>query len=110
MPHKQFFAQTFWYDNDDDEIIKVTLITDIKSKIKRFAVNIHKELARNVQTCIQIYPYSLKCKCYFDEIFITGCSVSCRFDNYQRSLWWKFHQIGDISIAVLKIISSLHYT
>ena len=38
------------------------------------------------------YWSSLKRKCNnFDEIFITGCTGSCYFDNFQCSQWWKFH-------------------
>ena len=44
---------------------------------------------------------TLKRKCrHFDEIFITGCSESCHFDNFQYSQWWKFHQNEDISVSV----------
>ena len=32
----------------------------------------------------------------FDEIFITDCTGSCHFDNFQCSHWWKFHQNDDI--------------
>ena len=45
---------------------------------------------------------SLKRKCrHFDEIFITGCTGSCHFDNFQCSQWWKFHQNEDISVSVV---------
>ena len=37
---------------------------------------------------------------HFDEIFITGCTGSCHFDNFQYSQWWKFHQNEDISTEV----------
>ena len=43
----------------------------------------------------------LKCKCcHFDEIFITGCTGSCHFDNFRCSQWWKFHQNDNISVTV----------
>ena len=29
---------------------------------------------------------------HFDAIFITGCTGSCHFDNFQCSQWWKFHR------------------
>ena len=46
---------------------------------------------------------SLKRKCrHFDEIFITGCTGSCHFDNFQCSQWWKFHQNEDISVSVFQ--------
>ena len=45
---------------------------------------------------------SLKRKCrHFDEIWITGCTGSCHFDNFQCSQWWKFHQNEDISVSVV---------
>ena len=45
---------------------------------------------------------SLKRKCHnFDEIFITGCTGSCHFDNFQCSQWWKFCQNDNIFIVVL---------
>ena len=36
--------------------------------------------------------------CHFDEIFITGCTKSCNFDNIQCSKWRKFHENDDISV------------
>ena len=36
-------------------------------------------------------------KCHFNEIFISGCTGSCHFDNFQCSQWWKFCE-NDISI------------
>ena len=35
---------------------------------------------------------ALKRKCHFDEIFVTGCNWSCRFDNFRCRQWWKFLQ------------------
>ena len=44
---------------------------------------------------------SLKRKCrHFDENFITGCTGSCHFDNFQCSQWWKFHQNDDMCVSV----------
>ena len=37
---------------------------------------------------------------HFDEIFITGCTGSCHFDNFQCSQWWTFHQNEDFSVSV----------
>ena len=36
----------------------------------------------------------------FDEIFITGCTESCHFDNFQCSQWWRFRQNDDIFVSV----------
>ena len=46
---------------------------------------------------------SLKWKCcHFDEIFITGCTGSCHFDNFQCSQWRKkYHENDDIRISVM---------
>ena len=44
-------------------------------------------------------PLKQKC-CHFDEIFITDCTGSCHFDNFQCSQWWKFCQNEDISVSV----------
>ena len=44
---------------------------------------------------------SLKRKCHFDEILITGCIGSCHFDNFQCSQWWNFHQTEDICVSVV---------
>ena len=50
-----------------------------------------------------LYPTSLKQKCrHFDEIFITGCTGSCHFDNFQCSQWWTFHQNEDFSVSMLE--------
>ena len=47
----------------------------------------------------------LKWKCHhFEEIFITGCTWSCHFDNFRRSQWWKFHQTDTISISMTDIM------
>ena len=52
-------------------------------------------------------PTTLKRKCrHFDEIFITGCTGSCHFDNFQCSQWWKFHQNEDISVSVNDLLST----
>ena len=50
------------------------------------------------------YIHSLKRKCRFDEIFITGCTESCHNDNFQCSQWWKFHQNDNISISVFVLV------
>ena len=45
-------------------------------------------------------PNALKRKClHFDEIFITGCTGSCRNYNFQCSQWLKFRQ-SDIFVSV----------
>ena len=36
---------------------------------------------------------------HFDEIFITGCTGICHFDNFRCNQWRKFHQ-NDISVLV----------
>ena len=49
-------------------------------------------------------------KCHhFDEIFVTGCTESCHFDNFRCSQWWKFHQNDDIfgNVIILTKFSSL---
>ena len=56
-----------------------------------------------ISTLMLIKMGSLKQKCrHFDEIFITGCTGSCHFDNFQCSQWWWFHQNEDISVSVLR--------
>ena len=40
-------------------------------------------------------------KCYFDEIFLSGCTGSCHFDNFQCSQWWRFHQNDNIFVTVV---------
>ena len=48
---------------------------------------------------------SLKQKCrHFDEIFITGYTGSCHFDNFQCSQWWQFHQNEGLSVSVIEAI------
>ena len=37
---------------------------------------------------------------HVDEMFITGYTGSCHFDNFQCSHWLKFHQNEDISVSV----------
>ena len=40
----------------------------------------------------------------FDEIFITGCPVSCLFDDFQSSQWWHIIQTDDISVTDVNTI------
>ena len=56
--------------------------------------------AAKVVPRINISTLKRKCR-HFDEIFITGCTGSCHFDNFQCSQWWKFHQNEDISVSVI---------
>ena len=39
-------------------------------------------------------------KCHFDDIFFTGCTESCHFDNFRCSQWRNFPQNNDISIPM----------
>ena len=55
-------------------------------------------------------PFTLKRKCcYFDEIFVTGCTGSCHFDNLRCSQRWKCRQNDNIfvSVYVANTIASL---
>ena len=45
--------------------------------------------------------HSLKNIVILVEIFITGCTGSCRFDNSQCKKWRKFRKRCDISVSVL---------
>ena len=49
--------------------------------------------SRMTRVCVsELMMPSLKWKCHFDEIFITGCNESCQNDNFRRSQSWKFRQ------------------
>ena len=39
---------------------------------------------------------------HFDNIPITGCTVTCQNDNFRCSLWWKFHKRDNISVSIVK--------
>ena len=55
----------------------------------------------HIAQCPWTHPHPLKQKCrHFDEIFITGCTGSCHFDNFHCSQWWTFHQNEDFSVSV----------
>ena len=48
--------------------------------------------------------HKLKQKCHhFDEIFITGCTVSCQNDNFQCRQWWKCDQNDNIFVSVITV-------
>ena len=47
-----------------------------------------------------------KCR-HFDEIFITGYTGSCLFDNFQCNQWWKLHQNEDIIVSVMNTKSTV---
>ena len=47
-----------------------------------------------------------KCN-HFDDIFVTSCTRSCHFDNFQWYQWWKFPQYDDISISVLLLSNTV---
>ena len=68
------------------------------------APNIHLSLTHIWVTSLQWVTLKRKCR-HFDEIFITGCTGSCHFDNFQCSQWWKFHQNEDISVSVYSKVS-----
>ena len=38
--------------------------------------------------------------CYIKESFITGCTSSYDFDNFQYNQWWNFRQNDAISLSV----------
>ena len=46
---------------------------------------------------------------HFDEIYVTGCTESCHFDNFQCSQWWKFHQMNAMSHQMPCDISRLQW-
>ena len=39
-------------------------------------------------TIILQWRYSLRRKCFHNETCVTGCPVSCHFDNFRCSWWW----------------------
>ena len=47
-------------------------------------------------------------KCHHFEIFITACTGSCHFDNFQCSQWKKIHQNDDIFTSVFPQNSNMH--
>ena len=59
------------------------------------------KLSTHADKLLDRLPLKRKCR-HFDEIFITGCTGSCHFDNFQCSQWWKFHQNEDISVSVTR--------
>ena len=81
--------------------------SDVKTLVGWTCKRISCNILPIVNVCQTQMP-SLKRKCrHFDEIFITGCTGSCHFDNFQCSQWWKFHQNEDISVSVLKCVLSV---
>ena len=59
--------------------------------------NFHYLLHWNLSKCIQ----------YFNGIFITGCTGSCQYDNFQCSQWWKYHQ-NSFCFSVILVMGE-HY-
>ena len=57
---------------------------------------------------VDVKKQVLKQSCHFDEIFCTGCTRSCHFDNFCSGQWWKF-QLNDIPISVI-IYKSVSHT
>ena len=51
-------------------------------------------LVLDVLTC------SPKCKCHFDENFVTGCTGTCHFDNLRCSQWSQYLHNGVISVSL----------
>ena len=45
--------------------------------------------------------HTLKRKCHYDELFVTGCSESYKKDNFLCTQGRKCHQIDDISLSML---------
>ena len=51
--------------------------------------------------------YTLKLKCYFNNILIIGGIKSRHFDNFRCHQWWKFCQNDNISIQCKRVNLSL---
>ena len=47
------------------------------------------------------WQWSLKWKCHFDEIFLTGCTESCHYDNLWCCQCWKCHPNNNICVSVV---------
>ena len=57
----------------------------------------HLNQHENLYKCDKLHTsFTPKQKCHFEEIFVTGCTGSCHFDNLRCSQWWRFRQ-NDIS-------------
>ena len=82
--------------SERDEIFTFSIMLSALNAV-RYAVIMRSISSEETQHS----SHTLKRKCrHFDEIFITGCTGSCHFDNFQCSQWWKFHQNEDISVSV----------
>ena len=54
-----------------------------------------KSIANALELCLSCTNPSI--------LFITCCTESCHFDNFQCSHWWNFHQNDNISVSVYLI-------
>ena len=53
--------------------------------------------------CANIMLHSQKRKCHhFNEIFVTGCTESCRFDNFRCRQWWKLRHFRFSTVGISK--------
>ena len=50
-----------------------------------YVLSLWEDTLNNIETLKRKY-------CYFEEIFVTGCTGSCQFDNFWCSWWRKFPQ------------------
>ena len=50
---------------------------------------------------ILIPPWSLKQNFHFDKMFVSSCTRSCHFYNFQCKQWRKFWQNDNIAVSVI---------
>ena len=80
-----------------------------KSHIYIDIFSVMLNMVTNAEVHVAYTSTTLKRKCHFDEIFITGCTGSCHFDNFQCSQWWKCHENEYISVSV-KMVGQFLYS
>ena len=49
------------------------------------------QLSNVIHTCMitRIFLQAVR-RCHFDEIFVTGCPISCQNNKFRCTQWWKF--------------------
>ena len=66
--------------------------------------NLHKCFVGNWRHCCVpnccILSHTATRKCHFGEIFITGCTESCHFDNFWGSQRWQFYRNDTSSVYI----------
>ena len=91
--------QYFFTDNEILKIVQSSVSLVLRERNPPVFGEFASQRASNEES-VSISSLEQKCL-HLNEIFITGYTGSCHFNNLQCSQWWQFHQNEDIFVSVM---------